>query len=89
MLRHLIAPSSSTMVSWHVSGELPTPYLDEPTANVCITVVHMPKFAFSFADFLKIQLKFELHLDGNLSCVRCVNRQLLASMFVHHNKVLR
>lgn len=33
-----------------------------PTPNIHITIVHTI-IAFSFADYLKIQFKFALHLD--------------------------
>lgn len=59
------------MVSWHVPGALAPPTAYGPAADICITVVDgsTRTFAFPFADFLKIELKFVLHLDGNFTYV--------------------
>lgn len=47
----------------------PAVYLHQPTPNVHVTAVggNARRFAFTFADFWEIWLKFRLNLDGNFA----------------------
>ncbi len=59
----------------------PTAYLNELTPYICIIVVNenTHKFAFSFAEFLKIWEKFAIYFNGNpalVSVLRSLSRDV-------------
>lgn len=69
--------SSSAKVKGNLNEAvlLPTAYLDEPTLNICITVVD-GSFGLFYENSIQMCV---LHLDGNMDSEALVNEPLIIS----------
>lgn len=66
-----VAPSSSVIAKWIPTEESapPTVYLNAVLIYALQQWMETYQFAFSFAHFLEVRLKFTLNLDVNLTNV--------------------
>lgn len=73
----LVVPSSSAKVKGNLNEAVvpPTAHLDEPTLNICITLVD-GSFGLFYENSIKMCV---LHLDGNMDSEALVNEPLIIS----------